>query len=130
MSLLHQHLTDKIIAAYYNVYNGLGYGFLERVYENAMLIELEEMGLEARKQSPIDVSYKGRKVGAYFADIIVEDTVTLELKVINEREKDFPKENHAQLLNYLKATNIELGLLLNFGLKPLIRRKIYENRFK
>lgn len=129
MSLLHQPLTDRIIAAYYNVYNGLGYGFLERVYENAMLIELEEMGLKAIKQKPINVAYKGKIVGDYFADIIVEDTITLELKVMNEREKDFPEEHHAQLLNYLKATNLEVGLLLNFGLKPLIRRKIYENRF-
>ncbi|MFK7937274.1 MAG: GxxExxY protein [Saprospiraceae bacterium] len=130
MSLLHQDLTDKIISAYYNVYNGLGYGFLEKVYENAMLVELEEQGLSARKQKPIRVNYKGKNVGEYFADIIIEEKVIVELKVINEREKSFREEHEAQLLNYLKATNIEVGLLLNFGLKPIIRRKIYENDYK
>ncbi|MFK7981063.1 MAG: GxxExxY protein [Saprospiraceae bacterium] len=126
MNLLHKDLTDKIIRAYYNVFNTLGYGFLERPYENAMMIELEEMGLKAVKQHPIKVHYKGRIIGDYFADILVENKVILELKATIELH---PK-HEIQLRNYLKATDIEVGLLLNFGKEAEFSRKIFENRFK
>lgn len=126
MSLLHEKLTSKIIEAYYNVYNELGYGFLEKIYENAMIVELEEMGFTAVSQKPIEVFYKGKNIGNYFADIIVEDEITLELKAV----KELTDEHHAQLGNYLKATRLEVGLLLNFGMKPTIKRKIFHNHLK
>jgi GxxExxY protein len=121
--LLHNDLTEKIIGAYYNVYNTLGYGFLERVYETSLAIELDELALDFHLQKPIEVNYKGYNVGKYYADIIVEDSVIIELKA-NEY---LCKENESQLLNYLKATNIEVGLLLNFGKKPEFRRLVYSN---
>ncbi len=126
MSLLHKDFTEKIIQAYYNVYNELGYGFLERVYENAMIIELEEMGLNVVKQYPIKVYYKKRIVGDYFADILVENKVIIELKATTQLHP----EHEIQLRNYLKATDIEVGLLFNFGKKPEFKRKVFENRFK
>lgn len=126
MNFLHKELTQKIIKAYYAVYNTLGYGFLERVYENAMLIELEEMGLSAIQQKSIAVHYRGRVVGDYFSDIIVENKVILELKAASM----LIEEHEIQLMNYLKATNIEVGLLLNFGKEPEFGRKLFENRFK
>jgi len=126
MGLLHEELTGLIIKAYYNVYNDMGYGFLERVYENAMLIELEEMGIYAVEQHPITVFYRKRKVGEYFADIFVEQKVIVELKAV---EKILIK-HEVQLQNYLKATNVEVGLLLNFGPEPKVLRKIFDNHKK
>lgn len=126
MDLLNKEITDKIIKAYYKVYNDLGYGFLERVYENALFIELTDMGLECEKQRPIDVFYKGVKVGSYFADIIVENKVIIELKVAEA----IVEEHEFQLINYLKATEIEVGLLLNFGKAPEFKRKIFTNNNK
>ena len=126
MKYLHQDLTEKIIKAYYNVYNELGYGFLEKVYENALMIELKSMGLNCEKQKPISVSFKGYTVGDYYADIIVENKVIIELKAV----EGLIEEHEAQLLNYLKATEIEVGLLLNFGKKPQLKRKIFENIYK
>ena len=126
MKYLHQDLTEKIIKAYYNVYNELGYGFLEKVYENALMIELKSMGLYCEKQKPISVSFKGYTVGDYYADIIVENKVIIELKAV----EGLIEEHEAQLLNYLKATEIEVGLLLNFGKKPQLKRKIFENIYK
>lgn len=126
MDLLNREITDKIIKAYYKVYNDLGYGFLERVYENALFIELTDMGLECVKQRPIDVFYKGIKVGNYFADIIVEGKVIFELKAA----EGIAEEHEFQLLNYLKATEIEVGLLLNFGKAPEFKRKIFTNNIK
>ena len=120
IDMLHKELTDRIIACFYRVYTNLGYGFLEKVYENAMLIELNKNGLKAISQYPIKVNYNGVSVGEYFADIIVEDKVIIELKA----SANLVPENILQLQNYLKATNIEVGLLLNFGKKPEIRRKI------
>lgn len=123
MEFLYQDTTDKIIQAYFKVYNTLGYGFLEKVYQNAMLIELRKMGLECKSQSPIVVYYLGFPVGEYYADIIVDDCVIIENKVA-----DVLIENHEfQLINYLKATTIEVGLLLNFGKKPEFKRKIFTN---
>lgn len=126
MDFLNREITDKIIKAYYKVYNDLGYGFLERVYENALFIELTDMGFKCVKQRPIDVFYKGVKVGNYFADIIVEDKIILELKAAEA----IVEEHQFQLVNYLKATDIEVGLLLNFGKTPEFKRKIFTNKIK
>ena len=126
IDMLHKELTDRIIACFYRVYTNLGYGFLEKVYENAMLIELNKNGLKAISQYPIKVNYNGVSVGEYFADIIVEDKVIIELKA----SANLVPENILQLQNYLKATNIEVGLLLNFGKKPEIRRKTFHNNLK
>ncbi|MCK9157649.1 MAG: GxxExxY protein [Candidatus Cloacimonas sp.] len=124
--MLHKEITDRIIACFYKVYTNLGYGFLEKVYEHAMLIELNKNGLKAISQYPIKVNYDGVSVGEYFADIIVEDKVIIELKA----SANLVPENILQLQNYLKATNIEVGLLLNFGKKPEIRRKTFHNNLK
>lgn len=126
MDLLNKELTDKIIKAYYKVYNDLGYGFLERVYENALFIELTDMGLKCEKQRSIDVFYKEIKVGNYFADIIVGDKIIIELKAAEA----IVEEHEFQLVNYLKATEIEVGLLLNFGKAPEFKRKIFTNNNK
>lgn len=123
---LHQNLTEKIIRAFYHVYNSLGFGFLEKVYENSMMIELQSMDLRCEKQKQLDVYYRNLKVGEYFADIIVEGRVIIELKAAEA----LVPEHQAQLLNYLKATEIEVGLLLNFGKEPQIKREIFQNQFK
>jgi GxxExxY protein len=120
---LHSAITDKIIQAFYKVYNTLGYGFLEKVYENAMLIELRKMDFTVENQLPIKVYYEGHIVGDYFADVIVVNKVILELKVA----ETLMEKHECQLTNYLKATEIEVGLLLNFGPQPQIRRKIFTN---
>ncbi len=126
MQFKYQDITEKIIKAFYNVYNSLGYGFLERVYENAMMIELKSLNLNCEKQKQIKVFYKNENVGEYYADIIVEDKVIIELKAA----EGIVDEHEHQLLNYLKATEIEVGLLLNFGKKPQFKRQIFENSFK
>lgn len=118
--------TKEITNAFYDVYNTLGYGFLERVYQNALYKELIRRGLSCSAQHQIDVFYQGEKVGLYFADILVNDQIILELKAaetLNQRHE-------LQLVNYLKATGIEVGLLLNFGVKPEIRRKFFTNERK
>ena len=119
----YKALTEKIIKIFYRVYNKLGYGFLERVYENAMMIEFMKDGIPAVQQSAIKVLYEDSIVGEYFADILVDDKVIVELKA----SRSLGLENEAQLLNYLKATDIEVGLLLNFGPKPEIKRKVFDN---
>lgn len=126
MQFKHQDITEKIIKGFYNVYNILGYGFLEKVYENALLIKLKSLRLNCVKQKPISVYFKEKLVGEYFADIIVDGCVILELKAA----EGIIEEHEAQLLNYLKATEIEVGLLLNFGKKPQFKRQIFENQFK
>ena len=123
MALMHENLTGQIIKAFYKVYNELGYGFLERVYEKALALGLESMGLRVGRQRPIKVYYLGRPVGDYYADLIVGGLIIIELKCAEE----LCKANEAQLLNYLKATDSEAGLLLNFGPKPSFRRKIFTN---
>jgi GxxExxY protein len=119
----HEELTEQIIQAFYKVYNTLGYGFLEKVYENAMVVELTLLGLKVEKQKSIVVNYFGHIVGEYFSDLIIEETVLCELKA----SPSVIKEHEVQLLNYLRATDIEIGLLLNFGKQPEFRRKIYDN---
>lgn len=119
----HSVLTEKIIKAYYRVYNTLGFGFLEKVYENAMFIELRNMGLFVEKQRRVKVFYEEQEVGDYFADLIVDEKVIIELKA----SEALCEEHECQLINYLKATDIEVGLLLNFGKKPEFKRKIFTN---
>jgi len=119
----HQNLTEDIIKIFYKVYNALGYGFLEKIYENAMMIEFRKAGIPAEAQSPIEVTYEGEIVGEHAADIIVDNKVIMELKAA----KKLAEDHQAQLLNYLKATDMEVGLLLNFGPKPEISRKVFDN---
>jgi len=119
----HSDITEKIIKAFYKVYNTLGYGFLEKIYENALFIELLEMGLFVEKQEQIKVYYEGEEVGVYFADLIVEKCVIVELKA----SQALCEEHEFQLINYLKATEMEVGLLLNFGKKPEHKRKVFSN---
>ncbi len=122
----YSDLTEKIIKAFYKVYNTLGYGFLEKVYENALFIELQSIGLEASIQKPIKVYYEKKEVGVYFADLIIEDLVIVELKAT----ETLCEEHEYQLVNFLKATEMEIGLLLNFGKKPEIKRKVFSNDHK
>lgn len=122
----HSELTGKIMKAYFNVYNALGYGFLEKVYENAMMIELKKMGLDCEKQVSIDVFYETEHVGNYYADIVVNQKVIIELKA----SEYLAAEHECQLVNYLRATKIEVGLLLNFGSEPQSKRKVLSNQFK
>jgi GxxExxY protein len=124
--MLHEEITEKIIRAFYRVYNTLGYGFLEKVYENAMAIELRKSGLRVENRKAISVLYAAETVGEYFADLLIENTVIVELKAA----KAIADEHEAQLVNYLKATNKEVGLLLNFGQKPEFRRKLFHNSLK
>lgn len=123
-NLKHSNLTEQIIRAFYTVYNSLGYGFLEKVYENALYIELRKLGLFIEKQKRIQVFYDNTLVGNYFADLIVNDVIIIELKAA----ESLCEEHEFQLINYLKATDIEVGLLLNFGKKPEFKRKIFTNR--
>lgn len=122
----HSDLTEKIIAAFYAVYSALGYGFLENVYVKALLIELNRRGLKTSDELPIQVFYLGQLIGEYYADIIVNDLVILEIKA----GKALAVEHEAQLLNYLKATPYEVGLLLNFGPKPETKRRSFDNTRK
>ncbi len=122
-NLLHRETTEGILKAFYKVYNELGFGFLEKVYENALFHELSKAGFYCEKQRQIKVYYDDHQVGEYYADIIVENQIILELKAAEA----LIKEHEFQLINYLKATDIEIGLLLNFGKKPEFRRKIFTN---
>ncbi len=109
--LIHGELVKQIIGAAFEVHNVLGYGFLEKVYENALLVELNQRGLHAEAQKQLKVKYKGAIVGDYIADLIVDDKVILELKA----EEKYNKQHEAQLLNELKATGMKVGVLINFG---------------
>ena len=122
----HHTLSEDIIKVFYRVYNALGYGFLEKVYENSMMIGFQKEGLPAVQQSPIDVTYENEIVGQYFADIVVDEKIIVEIKA----RKCLVPEDTAQLLNYLKATDKEVGLLLNFGPKAEISRKVFDNSKK
>ncbi len=122
-SLKHGELTDKILGVFYEVYNELGYGFLEAVYENSMIVALRQAELTVEQQVAIPVRFRGELVGAYYADMMVNRTVLLELKSARALEKS----HEAQLLHYLRATDIEVGLLLNFGVRPQFRRLLFDN---
>jgi len=121
--LLHEEITEKIIQAFYKVNNTLGHGFIEKVYENALAIELRKMGFTVSQQKKIKVYYEGEEVGDYESDLTVDDLVIVETKA----KESLREEHEAQLINYLKATKIEVGLLMNFGKKPEFRRKIFSN---
>ena len=125
-NIKYKKLTENIIKIFYKVYNKLGYGFLEKVYENAMMIEFKRDGVSVISQSSIKVFYENQIVGEYFVDILVDDKVIVEIKAARK----LALEHEAQLLNYLKATDFEIGLLLNFGPKPEIKRKVFDNSRK
>jgi GxxExxY protein len=124
--LKHSEITGQIIKSFFSVYNTLGHGFLEKVYENALVMELRGAGLMVEQQRPINVLYKGSVVGDYFADLLVSDVVIVELKTADK----IVSSHEAQLLNYLRATEIEVGLLLNFGRRPEYKRKLYTKEKK
>ncbi|MDM7995205.1 MAG: GxxExxY protein [Acidobacteriota bacterium] len=115
-----------LIGAFFRVYNALGHGFLEKVYENALAIEARKLGLEVEQQMPTKVYYGGNIVGEYFADLAINNEIIVELK----SARAITPEHEAQLINYLKAIHFEVGLLLNFGLKPEFRRRILDNNRK
>lgn len=119
-------ITEKIIRAFYEVYNELGYGFLESTYSESLNIVLQESGLAVKREAPVAVWFRGRKVGQYFADMIIDDKVLIELKAA----RNLDSAHEAQLLHYLRATDIEVGLLLNFGQHPQFRRLVFDNERK
>ena len=125
-TILHKDLTQEIIRIFYEVYNELGYGFLERVYQNALFYELKMNGFDVKAQHMIKVFYKEVEVGEYICDILVNDLIILELKA----QEQLVEANEFQLINYLKATNYEVGLLLNFGKRAEFKRKIFQNNIK
>jgi GxxExxY protein len=126
MELVHADITQLAIKAFFQVYNDLGYGFLERVYQRSMAMATRGLGLSVTEQWPIHVHYGGTVVGEYFADMVVNDLVLIEIKAA----KLILEEHEAQLLNYLKASRCEVGLLVNFGPKAEYRRKVFENSRK
>jgi len=119
----HGEITQKIIGVFYEVYNELGHGFLESVYEKSLEVALNSMNLKVCRQIEIPVRFRGHRVGDFTADMLVEDCVLLELKAV----RSLDTSHTAQLLNYLRATDIEVGLLLNFGLKPEFKRLLFDN---
>jgi GxxExxY protein len=125
-SLKHREFTEKIIGAFYDVYNELGHGFLESVYEKALAIALAQAGMKVEQQVAVSVWFRGQQIGDFRADMLIDRNVLLELKAARTIEQAHEK----QLLNYLRATDIEVGLLLNFGINPQFRRLVYENERK
>jgi len=125
-NFIHSEITGKVLKAFFNVYNTIGFGFAEKVYENALVIELKKSGLKCEKQVSINVYYENEIVGAYYADLIVEDVVILELKAV----ETIIDQHEVQLVNYLRATNKEVGMLLNFGTEPQYKRRVLSNEFK
>lgn len=121
--LLHKKITDDILKVYFDIYNHLGYGFLEKVYQNAMYFELQKKGYKVEAQKSIKVYLKGQLIGEYYADLLIEDRIIIELKACEL----IMSVHVAQLMNYLKATKVEVGLLLNFGEEPEFKRIIYTN---
>jgi GxxExxY protein len=124
--MLEEHLTKRIISCAYKVHKTLGPGFLEKVYENALRIELEKLGIRVEQQQPINVEYEGQVVGEYYADLWVDERVVIELKAVQA----LAREHEVQLVNYLTATKIDVGLLLNFGPSVQIKRKFREYKPK
>lgn len=126
MDFPHKEITETILNRFYKVYNILGYGFLEKIYQNSLAIELIQAGFQVETEKSIPVYYCGRSVGNYFADVVVNNAVVLELKAA----EGLDERNEQQLRNYLRASNIEVGLLLNFGKKPEFKRIYYSNARK
>jgi len=119
--LLYEDLTEKIIKCFYKVYDALGEGFLESVYEKALMIELEDAGIKTESQRSLNVHYKGRLVGDFKADIVIEDKIVIEIKAVSR----LAPQHEAQLINYLKATGLKVGLLVNFGEKLEFKRRVF-----
>ena len=124
--LKHRELTDKVIGVFFDVYNEMGHGFLESVYENAFALALTDNSFDVKRQISIPVWFRGQKVGDFVADMLIENSVLLELKAVRVLEAS----HEAQILNYLRATDLEVGLLLNFGVKPQFKRFAYDNSRK
>jgi GxxExxY protein len=125
--LLHSGLTEKILGVYYDVYNEIGHGFLESVYNNCMFLAFTKVGMSVRREVPVPVCFRGQDVGQFKADLVVESSVLIELKAI----QNLDRVHEAQIMNYLRATELEVGLLLNFGSpKPQFRRIVFENSNK
>ena len=124
--LLHRDLTEKVIGIFFDVYNELGCGFLEEVYAKAMAVALEQAGCTVRREVSLQVWFRGENIGQFFADMIVNEVVILEFKAARSIDVAFEK----QLLNYLRGTDLQVGLLLNFGTKPEFRRLAFENSRK
>ncbi|MCZ2126709.1 MAG: GxxExxY protein [Anaerolineales bacterium] len=122
----HSDLSEKIIKAFYETYNELGYGFSEKVYQKSLGIVLRQMGMKVEEQIPIQVYFRGQEIGEYFADMIINDVIMLELKAT----KEIIVEHEAQLLNYLKSTKIEVGYVMNFGKSAVFVRKVFDNSRK
>ncbi|MET0946611.1 MAG: GxxExxY protein [Flavobacterium sp.] len=124
--LMHKEISKPILKIFYDVYNELGYGFLEKVYQNAMYFELKAQGYKVEAQKQIKVYFRNQLVGEFYADLLIEDTIIVELKAC-----EYLISSHiAQLMNYLKSTQIEVGLLLNFGETPDFKRLVYTNNRK
>jgi len=119
----HSDLTELVIRVFYEVYRELGHGFLENVYEQAMAVALKTKGLEVQQQVPVPVWFRGVKIGAYEADLVVSGILLLELKAC----RTLDSSHEAQLLNYLRSTELEIGLLMNFGPRPQLRRFVFQN---
>ena len=122
MALLHQELSSKILQSCFEVLNELGSGFVESVYEKALLIALRDKKVNAVAQAALSVVFRGQEVGHFFADVLVEDKIIIELKAV----KELAPEHQAQVINYLKATGIEVGLLVNFGKPQLEYRRFHK----
>ncbi|MDX9993216.1 MAG: GxxExxY protein [Anaerolineales bacterium] len=122
----HSEIADKVLRAFFDLHTELGYGFSEKVYENSLSLLMQERGLKIQQQMPIHVYFHGKVVGEYIADALVSHVVVVELKAVSKLNED----HAAQPLNYLKATDYEVGLLLNFGQTAEFRRKVYDNERK
>ncbi len=126
VALKHAELTDKIIGSFYDVFNELGHGFLESVYHEAMIVALTQKGLRVEREKPVEVRFRGEIIGLFRTDLVVGDRAIVELKCA----RTIDSNHEAQLLNYLKATTYEVGLLLNFGNRPHFRRMALETARK
>ena len=123
MPILHEKITEKIVGVFYDVYNELGYGFLESVCQTAMVMALRQAGLSVEQNVPFQVWFRGESIGSFVADMIVDGEVLVEIKSTSSLHQ----WNEAQILNYLRVSSIEVGLLMNFGPKPEYRRRIFTN---
>jgi GxxExxY protein len=119
--LKHGELSKKVIAAAYAVHKELGYGFVEKVYKNALAVELQDSGIKCDLEVPLKVHYRKKVVGEYFADMIIEDKLIVEIKAVS----DLAAVHEVQLVNYLKATGLQIGLLINFGQSVKVKRRIF-----
>ena len=126
MEMKHKEITEQIISAAFYVHNALGWGFLEKVYQNAMIVKLKKDGVKVDVEVPVKVYFENELVGDYFADLMVEDTIIVELKAV----KELNPAHDAQLVNYLKATGMNVGLLINFGESVKVKRKVFDKSFK